>query len=385
MPVEGSLAADSLIQSPRRTSGTVTALMLSIALVTAFSGMARSSYRSVMDWMNTALDPDLFVLPTPDINVHTTRFPATMAPQIANVPGVQRVQMLRNTRITFDAGQVMVVALDLSNVEPSSYLPAVSGRSDEMYASTSRGEGMIISDTLAQRRGYTVGQKLKVPAPYGDIELPIVGIVTDHSDQQGTIVVDRQVFIDHWHDDTVNAFRVYGAKGADLADVRRQVLTLYEGKQQVFVLTNEQLKAYVMRVAGQWLSLTSVQIGVAVLVAILGIANMLTVSITDRRRELGVLRAVGALHQQVKGTIWMEAFTIAVIGAILGSVLGAVNLFYVLDMVRRDLTGMRLDYELPGGTLMILIPILLVASLAAAWWPSRSAVRGSLVEALEYE
>ena len=70
------------------------------------------------------------------------------------------------------------------------------------------------------------------------------------------------------------------------------------------------------------------QIAVAVLVAVLGIVNALTVSITDRRRELGVLRAVGGLRRQIRGTVWMEALGVGVIGLVLGLALGAVQLYY---------------------------------------------------------
>ena len=77
-PVEGALAADSLIQAPRRTSASVAALMLSLALVVAFAGMARASYVSIIDWMETALNPDLFVMPSQDIVIRTLRFPETM-------------------------------------------------------------------------------------------------------------------------------------------------------------------------------------------------------------------------------------------------------------------------------------------------------------------
>jgi putative ABC transport system permease protein len=131
--------------------------------------------------------------------------------------------------------------------------------------------------------------------------------------------------------------------------------------------------------------LTSVQIGVAVLVAIFGIVNTLTVSIADRRRELGVLRAVGGLRWQVRGTIWIEALAVAAIGLILGAALGALNLYYVLDIVRRDIAGMRLDYVFPVKTMLALIPTMLGAAWIAALWPAECAVRSSLVEALEYE
>src|SRR6185369_16510101 len=131
--------------------------------------------------------------------------------------------------------------------------------------------------------------------------------------------------------------------------------------------------------------LTTVQIAVAVLVAILGIVNTLTVSITDRRRELGVLRAVGGMRGQIRRTIWMEALSIGTLGLVLGFALGAVNLYYILQIVHRDIAGMRLDYVFPVSTVLALVPTILVAALVAAIWPAESAVRGSLVEALEYE
>ena len=127
------------------------------------------------------------------------------------------------------------------------------------------------------------------------------------------------------------------------------------------------------------------QIAVAVLVAILGIVNTLTVSITDRRRELGVLQAVGGLHGQIRRTIWIEALSIGVLGLVLGFILGAINLYYVLQIVHRDVAGMRFDYQFPLSVAMGLVPTILVAAFIAAIWPAESAVRGSLVEALEYE
>jgi putative ABC transport system permease protein len=215
--------------------------------------------------------------------------------------------------------------------------------------------------------------------------LPVAGIVTDFSDQQGTILMDRAVFERYWHDDSVNVFRVYLAPGAQVPDVKRQILERYAGERQVFVLTNAELKAYILRVTDQWFGLTSVQIAVAVLVAILGIVNTLTVSITDRRRELGVLKAVGGLRGQIRHTIWIEAVSIGTLGLVLGFALGAVNLYYILQVVQRDIAGMRLDYVFPISVAVALVPTILGAAFIAALWPAEAAVRGSLVEALEYE
>jgi putative ABC transport system permease protein len=86
---------------------------------------------------------------------------------------------------------------------------------------------------------------------------------------------------------------------------------------------------------------------VAVAVAILGIVNALTVSITDRRRELGVLQGVGGLRRQVGHTIWIEAAFIGFIGLVLGLVLGAAQLWYSVEISRRDLIGMEIRYSYP--------------------------------------
>ena len=243
----------------------------------------------------------------------------------------------------------------------------------------------MVSDNLAQLQHLRLGQTLEIPAPHGVIRLPIVGIVVDYSDQQGTILMDRSLFVRYWRDDTVNVFRVYLQPGATVPAVKERILSRYAGERQVFVLTNGELKAYILRITDQWFGLTSVQIAVAVLVAILGVVNTLTVSITDRRRELGVLQAVGGLHGQIRRTIWMEAVGIGTLGLVLGFALGAVNLYYILQIVQHDIAGMRLAYEFPVGVALALVPTILGAAFVAALWPAESAVYGSLVEALEYE
>ena len=384
-PVEGALAADSLIQSPRRTSASVAALMLSLALVIAFAGMARASYVSIIDWMETALNPELFIMPSQSIVVRSMRFPAAMGAELKAVPGVRLVQMVRDARIMFRHTPVMVVAVEVDSIARTAQRPPIAGDAGEMYRKTAAGEGLMVADNLAQLQGLKLGDILEVPAPKGMIRLPIVGIVIDFSDQQGTILMDRSLFIKYWNDDSVNVFRVYLAPGAAVPEVRQRILEKYAGQRQVFVLTNQELKSYILKVTDQWFGLTSVQIAVAVLVAILGIVNTLTVSITDRRRELGVLQAVGGLRGQIRRTIWLEALSIGVLGLALGFGLGAVNLYYILQIVQHDIAGMRLGYAFPFGTALALVPTILGAALIAAIWPAESAAHGSLVEALEYE
>jgi putative ABC transport system permease protein len=157
------------------------------------------------------------------------------------------------------------------------------------------------------------------------------------------------------------------------------------GHHRLLVLTNREVREWIMKLLDQWFALTYNQIAVAILVAILGIVNTLTVSITDRRRELGVMQAVGGLRKQIRRTIWIEALSIGVIGLVLGTGLGAINLYYSLGMVKRDLGGLDLDYIFPLAFVGFMIPTILIAAFIASIGPAESAVRGNLVEALEYE
>ncbi len=384
-PVEGALAADSLIQSPRRTSATVLALMLSVALIVAFAGMARASYASILHWMNATLNADLVVMPSPRFDLRTTRFPATMAPEIKALEGVARVQMFRFSRIMLNGVPIMAVALEMQSVAETARIRPVAGNIENMFQLSAAGAGLIVSDNLSRRLRLSLGDVLDIPAPYGTIRLPVVGIIVDYSDQQGAVLMDRRVFVNHWQDDSVTDIRVFVAPGAGIAAVRQRIIDRYAGERQLFVLTSEQSRNYVLNIANQWFGLMYVQVAVAVFEAILGIVNMLTVSITDRRRELGVLQAVGALRSQIRRTIWLEALAVAAIGVLLGCALGAVNLYYVLDIVQRDVAGLRFDYEYPVTTVLALVPAILGAAFAAAIWPAESAVRLPLVEALEYE
>jgi putative ABC transport system permease protein len=168
-------------------------------------------------------------------------------------------------------------------------------------------------------------------------------------------------------------------------DVRQRIIERFAGTQRLFVLTNKEVRTWISALTEQWLGLAYAQIAIAVLVAILGIVNTLTVSIIDRRRELGVLQAVGGLRNQIRHTIWMEALTIGVVGLVMGFAVGSVTLHYVLEMSRRDISGMSLPYTFPWAIAGLLVPLILASAFVASLWPAESAVRGSLVEALEYE
>ena len=384
-PVEGSLAADSLIQAPRRTSATVAALMLSLALVIGQGGVARASIQTIEEWISNTLNPDLFVSTSESLSARDFHFPASMLPELESLPGVAQVQSVRTVRVSYRNLPVMVIGIEMDKVASRVHRHIVSGDRETMNRLSSEGKGVIIAENLANLAGLRVGQSLELPTPSGPLKMPVVGVIRDMSNQMGAVFLDRSVFVRWFRDDSVDVFRVYLKPGVKPEDARREIVDHFGGRRRMFVLLNRDVRDYVERVTNQWFGLTYLQVLVAVLVAVLGIVNTLTVSISDRRRELGVLRAVGGLRAQIRGTVWMEAIAIGLIGLVLGALTGALNLYYEIQAIQVDLTGMAMSYQFPFGIMAILVPVILAAAFASAVLPAETAVRTSLVEALEYE
>jgi putative ABC transport system permease protein len=384
LPAVGTLAADSLVQAPRRTSATVSALMLSLALVVSFGGFTHSFYSSIDEWINTALNPDFYVSTGTNLKFNTT-FSAELGPVIEAVPGVGQVQLVRNSRLIYEHIPVLVIAIETDKTEKTIHRVPTAGNLEEMNALTAEGKGLMASASFATIHNLHLHDSISLPTPSGLLKLPIVGIVRDYSDFEGSVFIDREVYKKWWNDDTANVARIYVKKGENHSAVRQRITNALAGRQRLIVLTNDDVRVWIMKLLDNWFALTYNQIAVAILVAVLGIVNTLTVSITDRRRELGVMQAVGGLRNQIRHTIWIEALSIGVIGLILGAALGAVILYYVLGMLKRDLGGVDLDYIFPVGFMFLMVPTILVAAFIAAVGPAESAVRGTLVEALEYE
>jgi len=385
LPAEGTLAADSLIQAPRRTSATVSALMLSLAMVIGFGGFSTSTYDSLDEWMRNALNPDFFVTPSANLTIRSITIPSSIGSVLEGVEGVEQVQLVRSARVLYHGVPNLVVSVEAQKLAEKVRRVPLAGDIDDMNRRMAEGTALMVSGNFAELQHVSLGDIVELPTPSGILKLPVAGIIRDHSDLMGTVFIDRAVYQKWWKDDTVNLARVYVRPGFDHDEVRRRIVAALPPDQRLLVLTNADVRKYVLQLTDQWLAMTYNQMFVAVLVAILGIVNTLTVSITDRRRELGLLQAVGGLRWQIRRTVWAEALSIAAVGLVLGLALGAVNLYYTLGMVKRDVGGLDLDYIFPVQLMLVMSPIILAAAFIAAIGPAEAAVRASLVEALEYE
>ena len=385
-PVEGALASDSLVQAPRRTSATIAAVMLSTGLVISLGGFSRGVFASVVGWVDSFLNSDLLVLASENGTNRSFHFPNTMTLELASLDGVADVQRSRSNKVLVKGADVLLVAIDMDKavVRGSGHL--VAGNLKQMYRLAGAGKGVIISENCSLLQNIGMGDTVEIPTPSGLLRLPVVGIVTDYQNQSGSMFIDYSaVYLPYWLDPTVDFYKVYVTPGASAEGLKRRIQTTFSKQRRLFVGLNREVKARIMNNTRQWLGLSYLQITVAIVVAVLGIANTLLVSVTDRRQELATLRAIGALRRTVRLSVWLEAASIALIGLVLGVLFGTIDLSYELEVVRRDFAGLTLDYLFPVHLVLVLGATMVCAALLSALAASEAAARNSLVEALAYE
>ena len=385
-PVEGSLAADSLIHAPRRTSATVAALMSSLAIAISMAGTARAAVASIEEWVNTTFNADLVLSTSPSLNSRSFHFPAIMQKQLESMPDVDEVQPVRTVLFPLKDRSVMLIGFDVRMAQRrNTSRRIVAGDYDTMHRLAIAGEGLIISEHLALLQKIKLGDAIELAAPGGILRRPVVGVFRDFSNPTGAIYMDLSVFRRYWHDDSLDLLHVYLRPGVQPFEAKRRILARFDSERRLFVLLNSDLRQFVLNISDQWFGLTYVQMAVAVLVAVLGIVNSLTVSTIDRQRELGILRAIGGVRKVIRRTLWLEAMTMSFMGVLLGVPLGGISLFYQLAALRRSILATPLDYIFPFRFALLILPIMLAVAFFSALGPAESALRRSLVKALESE
>jgi len=164
---------------------------------------------------------------------------------------------------------------------------------------TARGEGILISNNLALRRGIKIGDKLTLRAPRGELELPVVGMLDYYRSENGTIFLDRELYKRFWDDTDVDYVFLDLKPGIDRTAFKEKVQTAIAGTQRAFIYTHEEYKSWVTQLIDQFFMMMYMQMVVAVLVAAIGLVNTMLISVAERRRELGIFRAIGGVRRGV--------------------------------------------------------------------------------------
>ena len=382
---EGALAADSMIQSPRRTSATVGALMIGLMSVFATAAYIESEKEVVDRWMRQAINADLVVTTTEGARSRTWHFDEALASKIAALPGVKRLENVRFTFLPYADDSVAVVALELDGWFDRMRLEIQGADAATAREKTTRGEGILVAHNFANRYGLGVGDRVRLRTPTEQFDRPIAGVIEDYSSEKGTIYLDRDLYKRYWNDAAIDIINVNLAPGVDRAAFKSELQRALKGRQRAFIYTQEEWRAWVMRLLDQFFAMMRMQMLIAIGVAALGIVNALIISTAERKRELGVIRAIGGLRGQLRKMVLLEAAVIAVIGIVTGAIAGAFNTYFLTRTASAMIAGYTIPFTFPVKTILAAFPITLAIALLAAWWPARRAVNLKVVEAIEYE
>ncbi len=381
----GQLAADSLIQAPRRTSSTVLALMFSLTFVLIMGTYSVSVKSSMLKWVDASINPDLFIYPSNSLTVRSLHFPGSLAVELGQVPGVRQVDSVRLLNIDFNGKAPLLVSVEMDQYLSRSTPIMEAGSVEDLLPGMLGRNGALISNNLAKIHGIGRGDRIWLDSPTGSQEFEVVGIQADYTSDNGSIVIDRSVYTRLWRDDRVDVFELMLLPGSDADQVRSEIQRRFASSRNVFILTNRDMRGEVLRITDQFFALQYVQLLVAILVAVLGIVNSLMVSITERKREIGILRSLGGERRQIRQVILLEAVCVALVAVVLGIASGTVMGYYSVGSFGSAFNGWVFPYQFPAVIALALIPGVISVSLMAAWYPSSLALQTPIVEALAYE
>ena len=173
--------------------------------------------------------------------------------------------------------------------------------------------------------------------------------------------------------------------GVDRLAFKTEINRAMAGEQRAFIYTSEEYKEWSSRLTDQFFTLTYLEMLIAIFVAAMGLINMLVISVSERQRELGILRAIGGLRGQVRKIVLLEAASIALLGFATGVIAGLFNAYFLVRTAARIIAGFNLRFEFPLTVVLATLPVVLLVALAAAWWTAQRALRLPVVEAIGYE
>lgn len=384
-PVAGRLSGDTLLGNARRTSGTIMAMALSLTFVLGLGGYMGSTKKALERWMNDSLTCDLFVRASANFNRPDFLFPGGLRDELLQLPGVKSVESYRANRPLYQGHQIIVASIEIAPLLERMKYDFTQGNVDSMRRGLIQEGKCAVSDNFSRRFKLGVGQQVELVTPKGNVHFTIAAVMRDYGSDQGTVLLDRSQFLRYWKDDRVDIFDVSVLPGTTAGQVRDRIRARLAGRYPALVSTRQEFIAEISKAIDAFYALTRVTLFLALLVAFLGIVTALLISVAERTREIGILKALGALPSQLARSIVLEALLLALVGLVLA--LPAGNLFasFMEGPLAELFTGWIMPHFYPWEILVQLLVALPLISALAAWIPARQAGRMKIVEAIEYE
>jgi putative ABC transport system permease protein len=371
----GSLARANSIRNPARTASTASALMIGLALVT-FVAVLAAGLRTRFE---RSVDETFVASYALTASNNFSPISIASAKALATVPGVEVVTGVRaGTGRAFGSRlNVTGVSPDVNRVIHTKWLAGGS------QAPASLGEdGAIVTKSYAKENHLRVGSPVSLEVPNGQrVALAVRGIYEPPkggATQFGDLAISTARF-DGLYSNPQNVYTFIDTQGGVTPANTRALQTALSGFPDAKLQTKAQFKKNQLEGLNLLLNLLYVLLSLSIVVSLFGIVNTLVLTVFERTRELGMLRAVGMARRQVRRMIRYESVITALLGAAFGIPLG---------IVLALLVGVAIKYAVftvPVGTLVVFVIAAVIAGMIAAIFPARRAARLNVLEALQYE
>ncbi len=229
------------------------------------------------------------------------------------------------------------------------------------------------------------GDTITLQTPTGLTDFRIVGVLTDFASNEGVIHIDRKLYKKFFKDELVDGFGVYIQDGFTAEAVRKEIDAQLGKDKNLMVLLNRDLKDQIKNNIDESFAYTKAIELAALLVGMLGLLNTFLISVMERTRELGVLRAVGMTRQQLIVMVLSEAVIQGAAGALIAVVIGAALAYIWISTSLSFVLGWVIDFTFPWPSVLKTFAIGVAVAAFAGLWPALRASRLEVREALEYE
>ncbi|WP_022910245.1 ABC transporter permease [Aestuariimicrobium kwangyangense] len=388
----GKLAALNSLRQPRRTAATASALMVGLTLVSMIAIFGQSARASVVDQVRSTVRGDYIIG-----QQGFKEFPAQVAEKVAAVDEVQAVHQMKLGLFYHVPPGQQVPPADVLGDKAGRYVQPVGGMQptsfNKVFTQTitsgrmfSAPREIIVEEETATKEKLRVGSTVTLYSrdAQATVEMTVVGI---YSKGTGTTIVDTWVSTSTLEELGLGRndvyLGIYLKPGADAAAARTALDRAVADMPLVSVMDLQEYTDQMLANLSQTMALLYGLLALSIVIAVLGIVNTLGLSIVERTREIGLLRAIALTRAQVRRMVALESVVIALLGAVIGIVLGTI-FGIVLQRVLPEDQGITL-LRIPAGQLTWFLVAAVVVGVLAALWPAHQAARTNVLEAIAAE
>jgi putative ABC transport system permease protein len=384
----GRLAGLNLQKNISRNAVAVAAIFYSITLFVSSASMIYSTRIAMLDYSDGLMHGDILITSGHPLAVGgapNIPMPGETKKRIENMQGVLSAEAFRRVYINYSGRRILLNSFDTAGWMAYNQLTMAEGRREDMLKLLPGQDNIVVNETIAVREHIKPGDSIILPTPRGPVRFGVAAIVVDYSADSGVVWIDTGTYQLHWLDTSVDMFSVRVKPNENISAVREAVLDHLGKGRKVFGLSGKEFKEQIRTMVGRsFLVIDAVNV-ITMIIAGFGIIVTLLASVLERTREIGILRSIGMLRNQISGLVIIESLMLGVAGGILGSAAGALVGWMNLEGFIRLDYGASVTYHIHYGSIGWALVISSGLSALGGLYPARRAAKTNIVEALAYE